>query len=127
MTWTRRTRIRFPSMTLRKCVRTPRAWTTLNQWADVRHSVSPLYGMRVGITLSNTLIWSVKTYSSSPSETSYTSFTLRFLRNRIAPPARGPIDELDYLWVWVNPTRPPPKVGLQRSHVSHDGTTSHRT
>src|SRR5256885_284854 len=35
MTWTRRTRIRFPSTTFRKCVRTPRSWTTLNQWADV--------------------------------------------------------------------------------------------
>src|SRR5207249_10933285 len=45
----------------------------------------------------------------------------------MAPPARGPRDERDHLGVWVNPTRAPLKVGLQRSHVSNDGTTSHRT
>src|SRR5881296_4644314 len=45
----------------------------------------------------------------------------------MAPPARGPRDERDHLGVWVNPTRAPLKVGLQRSHVSNDRTTSHRT
>src|SRR3990170_3862476 len=72
MTSTRRTRIRAPSMTRRKWLLIPIDPRTRNQWALVRHSVSPLWGTRLGMILSKTLIWSVKRNSSSVSETSLT-------------------------------------------------------
>src|SRR5437899_11247345 len=99
MTWTRRTRMRFPSRTRKKWVRTPRPSTSLNQCAEVRQRVSPLCRTRAGITLSNTLIWSVKTNSSSVLETSYTSLTLPLRRNRMNRPSPG--DGLDHLGIRV--------------------------
>src|SRR3972149_1217272 len=81
---TRRTRIRSPSRTRRKWLLIPIDPRTRNQWALVRHSVSPWGGTRLGMILSKTLIRSVKRNSSSVSETSWTSLTFPVRRSFMA-------------------------------------------
>src|SRR3989304_2556303 len=80
----RRPALRPPSMTRRKWLLIPIDPRTRNQWALVRHSVSPLWGTRLGMILSKTLIRSVKRNSSSVSETSWTSLTFPVRRSFMA-------------------------------------------